>query len=71
MRLAYVIAGGRRVLVAHDGDALVDLHAADPSAQTWVIPGAGCLHSEGYNADPAAYGARILDFLAEAFPVQQ
>ncbi|MGN6104323.1 MAG: fumarylacetoacetate hydrolase family protein [Kofleriaceae bacterium] len=31
MRLAYVIAEGRRVLVAHDGDALVDLHAADPS----------------------------------------
>lgn len=47
------------------------LHAAAPSAQTWLIPGAGCLHSEGYNADPAAYGAHIRDFLSEALSLQQ
>jgi pimeloyl-ACP methyl ester carboxylesterase len=45
---------------------LDSLHAADPAAQTWVIPGASCLHSEGFNADPAAYGARIRDFFAGA-----
>jgi uncharacterized protein len=44
------------------------LHAADPAAQTWVIPGASCLHSEGFNADPAAYGARIQDFFTNAIP---
>ena len=45
---------------------LESLHAADPAAQTWVIPGANCLHSEGFNADPAAYGARIRDFFHNA-----
>ena len=43
---------------------LESLHAAAPTAQTWVIRGANCLHSEGFNADPAAYGARIQDFFA-------
>ena len=45
---------------------LESLHAAAPAAQTWIIPGANCLHSEGFNADPAAYGARIRDFFAGA-----
>jgi fermentation-respiration switch protein FrsA (DUF1100 family) len=44
------------------------LHAAAPAAQTWLIPGANCLHSEGFNADPAAYSARLQDFFADALP---
>ena len=45
---------------------LDSLQAADPAAETWVIEGANCLHSEGFNADPAAYGARIVQFFANA-----
>ena len=42
------------------------LHAADPAAETWVIEGANCLHSEGFNVDPAAYGARMIQFFTGA-----
>jgi dipeptidyl aminopeptidase/acylaminoacyl peptidase len=43
------------------------LHAVDPDAESWLIPGTGCLHSEGFNVDPAVYGARVAAFFAEAF----
>ena len=43
------------------------LHAVDPDAESWLIPGTGCLHSEGFNVDPAVYGARVAAFFADAF----
>lgn len=42
------------------------LRAAYPAAQTWLIEGAQCLHSEGFNVDPGAYVARVADFFAAA-----
>ena len=50
---------------------LGSLQAADPAAETRVLPGADCLHSEGFNAKPAAYGTRIKDFFADVIPAKR
>ena len=38
------------------------LLTAYPGAASWLIPGATCRHSEGFNVDPAAYSARVAAF---------
>lgn len=42
------------------------LQAAYPAAAAWLIEGAQCLHSEGFNVDPDAYTARLVEFFAAA-----
>jgi len=45
---------------------LDQLKTAYPNAQTWKIEGAACLHSEGFNVDPARYVRTVAGFFAAA-----
>lgn len=61
----------RPVLLVHgSADALIpvahaqQLKAADPSAELWVVPGAG--HAGSYGADPQAYVERVAGFFERA-----
>jgi dipeptidyl aminopeptidase/acylaminoacyl peptidase len=51
--------------------SLHSLLAAYPEAETWVIRGSNCLHSEGFNADPVTYGATIQAFFSHALPLDE
>lgn len=61
----------RPVLIVHGAaDTLIpvahaeQLKAADPSAELWVVPGAG--HAGSYRADPQAYVERVAGFFDRA-----
>ena len=47
---------------------LDQLKAAYPNAETWKFEGAACLHSEGFNVDPARYVRTVADFFAASLP---
>ena len=52
--------------VVSPADSAVLWAAAGSTAQRWEVPGAG--HVRSYDADPAAYTARVLRFFADAMP---
>ncbi len=63
--------GGRPVLFIHGTDDRVipvaesrRLHVALPGSDLWLVTGAR--HTHSYEADPAGYARRVLDFLGQA-----